>query len=119
MARLDRMRDFGQVLPPEGKIHFWQDGCYFDNEGKFVCRDGDEQDEIRQIVEAPAVAKVSSPEDEEIDLAAWARGEKKHVFFRVLGRAKESFPDADLANKANVLDILVKNGVVALDEVNI
>lgn len=53
----------------------------------------------------------------DVDLVAWAKGEKQYQFFRVKAAAKERVPDIIDTNTKTIVDGLVKAGVVAAEDV--
>lgn len=107
--RFDRSKPYGEVIPAG---HFWQDGHYFDNEGNYLRSDG-ELPKAKPPAPEAITEKPPAPEAAEIDLAAWAKGEKNYVFFSVVKAVKERFPEAKVGNKkADVLAVLVTEGVV-------
>lgn len=110
--RLDRSKSFGEIIPSGG---YYQDGHYFDVQGTYLRSDG-----VAPATEPKSVPKAEKPkatEPADIDLAAWAKGEKNYVFFSVVKAVKEQFPDAtDIGKKADVLAFLIAKGVVSENE---
>ena len=55
--------------------------------------------------------KPANPNDEEIDLVAWANGSKTYLFGRVTKLIREQF-NISPANKLQALEILAENGII-------
>lgn len=109
--RLDRSKPFGEIIPSGG---YYQDGHYFNVQGEYVKSDGVDAKPAAAAPAEPA-PKPPAPASAEIDLAAWARGEKNYAFFSVVREVKETYPDAAkiASKKVDVLAFLVSKGVVS------
>jgi hypothetical protein len=50
------------------------------------------------------------PADDELDLIAWSRGDKKYAFFKVKAAAKALMPDADVSSTDTIVAAMRENG---------
>ena len=139
--RFDKTRDYGTIHPPFHGAGYLQDGVYFSNGGEFLFRESDEPDGAASKsagASAPA-AKVADKQPEkpadagsgnpgaddskkpaatpadpsqDVDLAAWAKGEAKFPFFAVKKAAAAKLPDVELTNAASIKAALADAGMI-------
>jgi hypothetical protein len=137
---LDRNRAFAEVHG-EHTARSWQDGFLFDGNDNIMEGEMDEAQvkrfaemkqqaiavekakaAFREIMPGMDDAQVSklinidnlkpvTPNDADIDLAAWARGDQQVVFGKVTKLIRETYNIAP-ANKLQALEILAENGVI-------
>jgi len=121
LPQLDKNRHFGTLCPPSD-AHFWQDGHYFGVDGRYLRSDAGANGAVKAALSASEVKKAPVTDEgdkgeDEIDLAGWARGEKKYGFFSVKAAVKALYPDADVGTAKSTKTALVDAGVVSHDDV--
>lgn len=139
---LDRTREAGTIHGDNDQhpgAFYEQDGFFFDNAGNLLedlvtdaararlderlRRDAAIEDARARFMEATgmdaeAASKVISAEnltvvaDAEVDLAAWAKGEKKYPFDRITAEIRARF-NVGVTNKRQALEVLAENGLAA------
>jgi len=139
---LDRSRDFGTIHGENEHGAFYeQDGFFFDATGALIEGAMDErqrakleqmQEQERALEQAReafrAVMPSASPElvaklitadnlkttteEEEIDLVAWATGQKNYLYSKVAQKIRREF-DQSPVNKKQALEILAEHGLIA------
>lgn len=141
LPTLDRTRDFGTVSGDNiehAGAFFEQDGFLFDVHGKIIEQYVTEAqraelaarlrkeaalakarqafvDDLGMSAEDAAVAvslsNLDKRDDGAIDLAAWARGEKRYPVDKVYRLIRESY-DQSPTNRGQALEILAEHGVI-------
>jgi hypothetical protein len=138
---LDRSRDHGKCWSSTGHpvAHYYQDGKYYNGQGKRIQMDGDaereaadaEAQEKRRAVEAAALRKradrLEAGEDPDtveegdngeidgIDLRGWGMGTKKYRFAAVREAIQHKW-SRFVASEDAARDFLVDQGIVARGE---
>lgn len=113
--RLDKNRSFGTIHPPENGAYFDQDGCLFGHDGRFLSGPARARGAAKSAPE-PAPVRKEEPEDEAVNLVAWARKEKNYPFFKVKEAMLKAFPGADVTNAKTIIAALIAKTIVGEDE---
>ena len=106
--RLNEDRPFGTIHPPMEGAHYEQDGKLFGHDKVLMSKAGAAKGAAKS---APSSSEANNtPQPEELDLAAWMRGEIKPPFFAVKKAVLAKYPDIDTTNTATIKAALAELG---------
>jgi hypothetical protein len=121
---LDRNRPYGLVLPAGSYLgaYYDQDGALYDGQDQLIVVGGSKKKEAAPVAvsepapateQAPPVAAEPAPSIvvDDVDLAAWARGDAKYIFGKVKkAMAEAGYPTTSTTTAAQAREMILATG---------